>query len=153
VTLSPVPDFARWLDRERNTDNSLALSAEDRTALAGLDQPDWWQAEAARDALREPLMRAAAWYFLRAKSRRGMPVDSVARFHLGNGARLERINWLADLTEKGIAQSYGLMVNYLYDLDDIEKNHEAFAGSRAVVASNAVKRLQRQIELVVPVAG
>jgi malonyl-CoA decarboxylase len=153
VTLSPVPDFARWLDRERSTDNSLALSAEDRTALAGLDQPDWWQAEAARDALREPLMRAAAWYFLRAKNRRGMPVDSVARFHLGNGARLERINWLADLTEKGITQSYGLMVNYLYDLDDIEKNHEAFAGSRAVVASNSVKRLQRHVELVVPVAG
>jgi malonyl-CoA decarboxylase len=81
-----------------------------------------------------------------------MPLDSVARFHLGNGARLERINWLGDATDKGIAQSYGVMVNYLYDLDHIEKNHEAFAESRTVVASNSVKRLQRQIELV-PVAG
>ena len=97
-------------------------------------------------------MRAAAWYFLRAQNRRGLPADSVARFHLGNGARLERINWLGDATEKGITQSYGVMVNYLYDLDHIEKNHEAFAGNRAVVASNSVKRLQRQIELV-PAAG
>ena len=77
----------------------------------------------------------------------------MARFHLGNGARLERINWLGDATEKGIAQSYGVMVNYLYDLDDIEQNHEAFAGNRAVVASNAVKRLQRQIDELVPVRG
>ena len=152
VTLSPAPDFARWLDRERKSENSIALSAEDRATLAGLDKQGWWQLAEVREPLREPLLRAAAWYFLRAKNRRGMPADSVARFHLGNGARLERINWLGDATEKGISQSYGVMVNYLYDLDDIEQNHEAFAGNRAVVASNTVKRLQRQIELV-PVAG
>ncbi len=148
VTLSPVPDFARWLDRERKDESSLAISAEDREALAGLDSQGWWQLAEARELLREPLMRAAAWYFLRAKNRRGMPADSVARFHLGNGARLERINWLADATDKGIGQSHGLMVNYLYDLDHIEKNHEAFAEQRTVVASSAVKRLQRKIELV-----
>ena len=72
-------------------------------------------------------MRAAAWYFLRARNGRGLPVDAVARFHLGNGARLERINWLADTSDKAMAQAHGLMVNYLYDLDDIEKNHEAYA--------------------------
>ena len=93
--------------------------------------------------MEEPFLRAAAWYFLRAKNRRGLPLDSVARFHLGNGARLERLNWLADATDKGISQSYGLMVNYLYDLDDIEKNHEAYAEGHTVVASNAVKRLLR----------
>ena len=153
VTLSPVPDFARWLERERKDESSAALPAEDREALVGLDRPGWWQAPETGDPLRDPLLRAAAWYFLRAKSRRGMPVDSVARFHLGNGARLERVNWLADTTDKGIAQSYGLMVNYLYDLDHIEKNHEAFAGQRTVVASNAVKRLQRKIELVPAAAG
>ena len=86
-------------------------------------------------------MRAAAWYFLRAKNARGLPVDPVARFHLGNGARLERINWLGDTSDKAIAQGYGLMVNYQYDLDDIEKNHEAYAESRTVVASNNVQRL------------
>ena len=59
----------------------------------------------------EPLMRAAGWYFLRERSPRGLPLDPVARFHLGNGARLERINWLADTSEKAIAQAYGLLVH------------------------------------------
>ena len=77
------------------------------------------------------------------RSRTGAPVDPVARFHLGNGARLERINWLADMSETGLAQSHGLMVNYLYELADIEKNHEAFAQQRTVVASSAVTKLVR----------
>ena len=89
----------------------------------------------AAERLQDPLMRAAAWYFLRARNGRGLPVDAVARFHLGNGARLERINWLADTSDKAMAQAHGLMVNYQYDLDDIEKNHEAYAESRTVVAS------------------
>ena len=140
VTLSPSPDFARWLDRERKTENSKVLSAEDCEVLKGLDQPDWWRQPESNDALKDSFLRAAAWYYLNARNRRGLPVDSVARFHLGNGARLERLNWLADLTEKGLDQSYGLMVNYLYDLEHIEKNHEAYAEGRRVVASNAVRR-------------
>jgi malonyl-CoA decarboxylase len=155
VTLSPAPDFARWLDRERKTENSAALSAEDRVALEGLDRQGWWQLPQVRAPMQEPLLRAAAWYYLRAKNRRGLPADAVARFHLGNGARLERLNWLADGSDNGITQSYGLMVNYLYDLDDIEKNHEAYAEGRRVVASNAVRRLLRAGEPadLVPVAG
>jgi len=140
VTLSPAPDFARWLDRERKTENSKILSFEDCEALKGLDHPDWWREPERYEAFKEPFLRAAAWYYLNARNRRGWPVDPVARFHLGNGARLERLNWLADLTEKGLAQSYGLMVNYLYDLDHIEQNHEAYAEGRRVVASNAVRR-------------
>ena len=97
-------------------------------------------------------MRAAAWYFLRARSKRGLPVDAVARFHLGNGARLERINWLADTSDKAMAQAHGLMVNYLYELDDIEKNHEAYAEGRSVVASNAVQRYLRPPLELVPIA-
>jgi len=69
-----------------------------------------------------------------------------------NGARLERINWMGDPSPKGLAQSFGIMVNYLYDLDDIEKNHEAFAENRTVVVSSAVQRLVRAVELV-PSAG
>ena len=154
VTLSPAPDFARWLNRERKSENSKALTAEEREALAGLDHAEWWQRPDLREPIEEPLLRAAAWYYLNARNRRGMPVDSVARFHLGNGARLERLNWLADTTDKGVAQSYGLMVNYLYDLDDIEKNHEAYAEGRTVVASNAVRRLLRKPAAdLVPVAG
>ncbi len=98
-------------------------------------------------------MRAAAWYFLRARNERGLPVDAVARFHLGNGARLERINWLADTSDKAMAQAHGLMVNYQYDLDDIEKNHETYAETRTVVASSAVQRLLRPPLELVPIAG
>jgi malonyl-CoA decarboxylase len=143
VTLSPVPNFARWLDRERKSDSPVGLTAEDKATLEGLDHAGWWQAPETRDPMQEPLLRAAAWYFLHAKNRRGLPADSVARFHLGNGARLERINWLGDDSARGIEQSYGLMVNYLYDLEDIEKNHEAYAEGQRVVVSNVVRRLQR----------
>jgi malonyl-CoA decarboxylase len=97
----------------------------------------------AAEDLREPVLRAAAWYFLHARNRRGAPMNSVARFHLGNGARLERLNWLGDTSERALRQSLGLMVNYLYDLDHIERNHEAYAEQRTVVASAAVTRLAR----------
>jgi malonyl-CoA decarboxylase len=104
--------------------------------------------------LREPLVRAAAWYFLRARNGRGLPLDAVARFHLGNGARLEQLDWLGDTSERALAQSYGLMVNYLYDLDYIEQNHEAYAQQHAVVAASAVSRLVRSpAREVVPVSG
>src|SRR3984893_7600434 len=143
VTLSPAPDFAQWLERERAAEAAVALSDEDREALAALDQPDWWQHGETAEAISEPLLRAAAWYYLRARNARGVPRDSVARFHLGNGARLERLNFLGDTSARGLQQSYGLMVNYLYDLDNIEKNHEAYAQHQTVIASNAISRLAR----------
>ena len=141
VTLSPVPGFAKWLARERRSETPT-LTADDLAPLAELDQPDWWQNGAA-ERLEEPMLRAAATYFVSAKGRGGLPLDPVARFHLGNGARLEQLNFLADLSEKGLVQSHGLMVNYQYDLDDIEKNHEAFAEHRAVVAANGIRKLAR----------
>ena len=94
-----------------------------------------------REPVKEPLIRAAAWYYLHARTRSGSPIDAVARFHLGNGARLERLNWLADTSERAMAQACGLMVNYLYDLEDIEKNHEAYANQGEIAASSAVKKL------------
>jgi malonyl-CoA decarboxylase len=155
VTLSPVPGFAGWLKRERNSGSSRALTPEDIEALSNLDIEGWWQVPETRKPVEEPLMRAAAWYFLYGRNSRGLPIDPVARFHLGNGARLEQMHFLADGSENGIRQSFGLMVNYLYDLDDIEKNHEAFAENRMVVASNAVKKLARPGPTgdVVPVAS
>ena len=143
VTLSPAPNFAEWLRRERAAERSVALTEQDKAALAKLDVEKWWLAPEIAEQIREPLLRAAAWYFLHARTPRGTPVDSVARFHLGNGARLERLNWLGDTSDKAMRQSHGLMVNYLYDLEDIEKNHEAYAGQRMVVASSAVTRLVR----------
>jgi malonyl-CoA decarboxylase len=154
VTLSPVPGFAQWLKRERAAEGSRVFTPEDRAALAHLDSPGWWQTAETRDELEEPLLRAAAWYFLRARAKNGTPVDQVARFHLGNGARLERLNWLADVSDKAMEQSHGLMVNYLYELDDIEKNHEAYARQRTVTAASAVTRLIKGAARdVVPLAG
>ena len=153
VTLSPVSGFARWLAGELKDENSSAINAGDRITFELLERPHWWTDPEIFSQLEGPLMRAAAWYFLRARNRRGTPVDPVARFHLGNGARLEQINWLADTSERAIEQAYGLMVNYQYDLDHIEKNHEAYAEGRTVVASGAVQRLLRPPLELVPVTG
>jgi malonyl-CoA decarboxylase len=154
VTLSPAPNFAEWLKRERTTEASVALSEEDRTALAALDQPDWWRHPETAEAVREPLARAAAFYFLRARTARGRPLDSVARFHLANGARLERLKFLADTSERALRQSHALMVNYLYELEHIEHNHEAYAQQHRVVAASAVSRLVKApVRDVVPVGN
>jgi malonyl-CoA decarboxylase len=143
VTLSPAPNFAEWLKRERARELSPALSEEGWAALAVLDRAGWWQDPAGIEAVREPLLHAAAWYYLRARTPRDLPIDSVARFHLGNGARLERLNFLADTSERALAQSHGLMVNYLYDLEDIEKNHEAYAQHHVIASAGAIRRLAR----------
>jgi malonyl-CoA decarboxylase len=154
VTLSPAPNFAEWLKRERANAVSLVLNDDDREALAALDTGDWWRSPEVAANVREPLIRAAAWYYLRARNSRGLPVDAVARFHLGNGARLERLDWLADTSERALKQSCGLMVNYLYDLDYIEHNHEAYAQQHAVVAASTVTRLvTTPTREIVPVSG
>jgi malonyl-CoA decarboxylase len=153
VTLSPVANFAAWLKRECEQEASAALNEADKALFAALDDPNWWRNADTVERLQDSMMRAAAWYYLRARNGRGLLVDAVARFHLGNGARLERINWLADTSDKAMAQAHGLMVNYQYDLDDIEKNHEAYAESRTVAASNAVQRLLRPPLELVPIAG
>ena len=91
------------------------------------------------------LLALAAYYFLEAKRRDGKPVDAVARFHLGNGARLERINWMADASPKSLAEAFGLMVNYRYDSKEIEKNHEAFANEGTIAASRGVRALLKPL--------
>jgi malonyl-CoA decarboxylase len=154
VTLSPAPNFASWLKRERANESSNVISGEDRAALSVLDQDGWWHTQANVETAHDPFMRAAAWYYLHGRTARGTPVDSVARFHLGNGARLERLDWLADTSERGMRQSHGLMVNYLYDLAEIEENHEAYAQQQAIVAANAVTRLAKApVRDVVPAAA
>jgi malonyl-CoA decarboxylase len=137
VTLSPVPGFMSWL----KTASDLPITDEERPLLAHLDEPDWWKNAELEGQLRSVIEPLAAHYFLKARTSKGRLIDSVARFHLGNGARLERINWLGDTSAKGQRESAGIMVNYLYRLDDIEKNHEVYANDGTVVASNAVKKL------------
>jgi malonyl-CoA decarboxylase len=143
VTLSPVPGFAAWLARERKAEQSRALDGAAKETLRLLDTPDWHKSAETAGTLREVLLAAAAFYFLKAKTPTGRPVDPVARFHLGNGARLERLNFLGDMSSNGLKQSHGLMVNYLYSIGEIEKNHEVFAESGQVVASAEVRRMLR----------
>jgi len=150
VTLSPVPGFARWLRAERTNEESRFLGGEARRALALLDHANWPSKAAAVEALHRSLPQLAASYFIHARSANGRVIDPVARFHLGNGARLERINMLGDLSEAGLQQSYGLMVNYLYDLDHIEENHEAYANKGEVVAAPAIRRLARAQTSLLP---
>jgi malonyl-CoA decarboxylase len=109
--------------------------------LEKLETPDWSSDPQLAAQLRSLLEPLAAYYFLKARTSKGRLIDPVARFHLGNGARLERIDWLGDISPKALRESAGIMVNYLYRLDDIEKNHEAYANKGEVAASSAVKKL------------
>jgi malonyl-CoA decarboxylase len=152
VTLSPVPGFAAWLTRQRAS-AAPTIPEADRAALSALDSDNWWESQGAIEQVREPMLRAAATYFMAGRTASGAPIDPVARFHLGNGARLERLDWPADLSDRGRKQSYGLMVNYLYDLGDIEKNHEAYAESRAVIAAGPIRKLARPSRDLVQAAG
>jgi malonyl-CoA decarboxylase len=137
VTLSPVPGLMQWLKEA----DDIPVSDEGRALLAQLDTPDWFQNAELAAQMRSALEPLAAYYFLKARTSKGRLIDSVARFHLGNGARLERIDWLGDLSPKGMRESAGIMVNYLYRIEDIEKNHEAYVNQDEIAASSAVKRL------------
>src|SRR3982075_3713820 len=132
-TLSPVPGFRRWLTRRlaSTSDPAAALLARIET---GLDTPK------IDDSLKPLILRFCAAYLTRHASTQE-PADPVARFHLGNGARLERINWLGNPAPRGIQESFGIMVNYLYDIERIESNHEAFVNDGTVMRSADVDAL------------
>lgn len=144
VTLSPVPGFAKWLDRKLSTDPAWLMPA-DTGALDILRRGGGINNDQERARLTITLDEAAAHYFMVEKNDHQKPIDPVARFHLGNGARLERLNPFGDTSANGIRQSYGLMVNYLYDLKRIEENHEAFAEAGEVAASSAVRNKLRSM--------
>jgi malonyl-CoA decarboxylase len=160
-TLSPIPSFVDWLTKvdaiEAPTLKPAAVAALNASVASlksrhGKDlasllatpaaQPDKRSAgaadAAARDADADRLRGLCAFYLWNTHSADQTPSDPVARFHLNNGARLERINFAADLSRKAMRQSCGLMVNYLYDLDEIESNHERFVNGE-VNASRAVR--------------
>jgi malonyl-CoA decarboxylase len=134
-TLSPIPGFRRWLMQR------LAKESEPDTALLPeLEHDGWWRDLAQSEKLRPFLMRRCALYLTQQPSP-GSRIDPVARFHLGNGARLERINWLGNAAPRAIQESFGIMVNYLYDHDTIEDNHEAFVRDGTIVHSPDVDAL------------
>jgi malonyl-CoA decarboxylase len=158
ATLSPLPGFRAWLAAEAER-GDLLLPAEaraarsrggvldgedaDRILLRLVDRPEWQEDPQVASMLREPLLRLGARYLLQARAPSGRARDPVAHFHLSNGARVEQLNWLGDVSEKGLQQSAGMMVNYLYRLGDIEANHEAYRDEGRVVASSAVRGLIR----------
>jgi len=124
-------------------DETGLVTPELRETLQPLSNPRWIDDAEVVRALEAPLTMLAAHYLVMAKTSEGRPVNPVARFHLGNGARLERINWLADKSAKGLKDSHGLMVNYRYDLKEFERNHEAYANEGVVATSRAVRSLLR----------
>ena len=146
VTLSPVPGFLAWVAQTRTARHTSPFSGADLATLDLLKNEGWQGDVAACKALKPILQNAIAYYLLVARGRDGSSIDPVARFHLGNGARLARVNWMADLSPKGLAQAAGFMVNYHYVPADIERNHEAFANQGEVATVHAVKRLLRDPE-------
>jgi malonyl-CoA decarboxylase len=161
-TLSPVPGFRRWLERKLDTagaatgtsEGTVFREGESERLLAGAgnggdavsafrkltEDGEWWRDAARAEIVRGPLLRLCAEYLTR-PNKGTSGIDAVARFHLGNGARLERINWLGNTSARGFKESFGIMVNYLYDPDAIEANHEAFAQNGAVMRSSQVDAL------------
>jgi len=135
ATLSPIPGFRRWLE-------STPLSGDDAELVARLADPAWHLGEIP-EPLQLLLTRLCGYYLVRAKS--GLePLDPVARFHLANGAVLERLNWMGDTSESGMQRAAGMMVNYVYWLDELEKNHERYFRDHEVVASPAIERLAKE---------
>lgn len=143
ATLSPLPEFRKWLAA---LDPARTFPGEGPRAriVARLQQRTPGSADApVPPELRDELTWLCAFYLLHAKHGH-TPYDSVARFHLANGARLERLNWLADTTTAGLLRSFGMMVNYVYRLDELERNHDAYARGDRVVASREIDRLEKQ---------
>ncbi|MEX0375165.1 malonyl-CoA decarboxylase [Spiribacter pallidus] len=143
VTLSPMPGFRRWLDELRRAEPAR-LDAETLATLDRLDDPDWVDDPSTQETLAGPLRGLAAHYLGVAKRRGNTPLDPVANFHLGNGARLERINFLGDRSAKGLETAAGMMVNYLYVPDEIERNHERFTADGHITQSSNVRDLSRR---------
>jgi malonyl-CoA decarboxylase len=150
ATLSPIPGFRAWLTELLAGRDPLAAAERRTLAAAGAADglqtalaQDWPGKAALAEALRVPLLRLCTVYLSSRDERKGRALDSVAHFHLSNGARLERLNWMADPSDKGIAQSAGIMANYQYRLNEIEDNHEAYTGKGRITVSSAVKALAK----------
>jgi malonyl-CoA decarboxylase len=139
ATLSPIPGFRGWLRGNREKLNAGARGTELRALFERLEAPDWFQGDGL-DRCEALLMPLAAYYLTQARRGREL-ADAVARFHLGNGAVMERLNWLGDTSMHGMARSFGIMVNYVYRLGEVERNHEVFVNEQRVIAAAAVQRL------------
>ena len=123
MTLSPLPGFMKWMEE-------YSPITFERCSEKNCDD--------------EELIKNAVKYLTKSERKDGMPNDPVGRFHVGNGASLERINLNADMSEKGLSQSYGIMANYMYDLAVVEQNHEIFFKDKVVPVSKEIESLQKK---------
>ena len=152
ITLSPIPGFGRWLQNQITNESIIEsdvntkmisdiLNAENNEGIIKkLIKVNWCQEDKLSNLLKEPLLKLCANYLIHDR-RNGLATDAVAHFHLSNGASIASINWLADGSPKGIKQSFGMMVNYRYDLDKIEENHEAYVSGSEIKYSKEVKNI------------
>jgi malonyl-CoA decarboxylase len=148
ATLSPVPGFRRWLERAAGTHAAALFQPGDEALFEAL-RASTPAAVPAGEAMREFVCRMAAWYFAQ-RTGDGAPLDPVARFHLRNGARLERLNWPADRSANGWRQAWGLMVNYLYDPRRLEAHHERYMRDGTVVMSRPLRELTQRAHALPP---
>ena len=121
-TLSPLPGLMKWMEEYA---------------------PITFERCSDKNCSNDELIKQTVRYLTESNRSDGMPNDPVARFHIGNGASLERVNLNADLSSKGLSQSYGIMANYLYDLDVVEENHELFFKNKIVQTSNLIKSIKK----------
>lgn len=140
ATLSPAPLFRTWLDGLQPARRKKLAGDSDLEALAVLEAPQWHHHRKTCEKVRPLLLRLCAHYLLQEPKADGV-LDPVASFHLANGASVERINWLGDISAKGLQQSFGLMVNYAYRPQEIERNHERYIKHGRIAAAAAVKSL------------
>ncbi|CAM3056383.1 malonyl-CoA decarboxylase [Vibrio rarus] len=138
ITMSPIPGMRRWLEAQRN------LTAEQQNIMqqSSVDQGNL--TEAVKKQNSQGLYRLAIHYLLEAKGKDGGPVDPVSRFHLGNGAHLEKVHLWANSSTRGVNDSYGVMVNYEYDLPSIERNHEEFLSQGTIKTSSLIKKVHKK---------
>lgn len=161
ATLSPIPGFRSWyaeaiasgqgptlaVAERRNLLSALGLdddgSSDTDLVVRALGRDNWWTEAPLCEALKPPMMRMAARYLTTEKRGNGTARDQVAHFHLSNGARMERLNWLGDPSPNGLRQSCGMMINYLYKLSEIDGNHEAYSDGSRIAASSALRSLAK----------
>ncbi|MBF0277003.1 MAG: malonyl-CoA decarboxylase [SAR324 cluster bacterium] len=136
-TLSPIPGFRNWLEKVFLLKKSNELTEDE---LKILKEPLWFNSESNLEDLKGTLTKLCAQYLVNEKKNH-RPRDPVARFHLGNGAEIEQINWLGDTSRRGMEQSAGLMVNYLYNTSHIVANHENYVNDGKIAVSSKIKKL------------
>lgn len=139
VTLSPIPGFRKWLTEEYSDTKINAVEE----VMQALENEESFFLDENTQKLEKTFKVLLAKYFLNAKRDDGMPIDPVSRFHLGNGASLMRFNWMADISEKGLKQSAGMMVNYKYYLDSVEENHESFVRDKKINTTREITALAK----------